>query len=77
MSHLDFKHEFVATDSDTWGPKIDNDKLPETPNSESSELIETFTESIKEMTNPAKVDSPNKQSNSGPTTTVRLCCRFD
>ena len=84
MLHLDFKHEFIATELDTWGPKIDtldnprqDNKPPETPNLETSELIETFTESIKEMTNPAKVDSPNKQSNSGPTTTVRLCCRFD
>ena len=65
MSHLDFKHEFIATDPDTWGPEIDmsddprqcSNKPPETPNLETSELIETFKESIKEMTNLAKVDS--------------------
>ena len=45
MSHLDFKHEFTATESDTWGPEIDtsddprqDDKPPETPDLETSEL---------------------------------------
>ena len=59
-SHLDFKHEFIATKLDTWGPKIDtlddprqDNKPPETPDPETSELIETFTESIKEHDKPS------------------------
>ena len=76
MSCLDFKHEFIATELDTWGPKIDtldnprqDNKPPETPNLETSELIEMFTKSMKEIANLSKSESLNRQSNSGPATT--------
>ena len=81
IDHLDFKHEFTARDLDTWGPGIDTSRdpksdayPPETPSSEPNELLKTFTESIKELTNFTKAHSPNKKTNqntaTAPTTSL-------
>ena len=81
IDHLDFKHEFSARKLDTWGPDIDTsddpkfeDLPPETPISEPNELMKTFTESIKELTNLAKAQSPNKKTThttaTAPTTSL-------
>ena len=48
---------------DTSDDPKDTDKKPETPSSETSELIKTLTIAIKEMTNQTKAQSPGKQSN--------------
>ena len=75
MAHLDFKHEFIATNLDALGPKTDTsnnprpeDKHPETPNSATSKLIKTFTEPIKEITNPTKAQSLTEHSDLAPVT---------
>ena len=70
MAQPDFKHEFVATDLDTWGQEIDTSNDPksadiplESPRSETSELAKLFAKFIKEMTNLHKALSPVKLSN--------------
>ena len=69
MSHLDFKHEFVATNFNTWGPGKDTsddpkeeEKPPQTPSSEATKTVKLFTKSTKEITDLSKEEFLRKQA---------------